>query len=200
MQTDEEAPPAVESATESGDSVAGESGATLPPDFPTRETYEPTGQETPAVGPTIGDYVRIFVGLLVVIVIIWGLSAAFKRFVLVRGLATSSDTLKVLYSLSLSPTRTLYMVRLAERVLLIGSSEGGLRTLAEITDPEEVSIVLRDLEYKGNFDLNPFRARLSSLMDEREPLAGLGEDLNLRQRNLKSALDRLKSSGRDEAE
>ncbi len=159
-----------------------------------REDFIPPGGQSPAPGPSAADYLRTFIGLVVVIIIIWGISAVFRRFVTVRGLARSSESLKILYTLSLSPTRTLYLVRLADRILLIGAGEGGLRTLGEITEPDEVALILRDVEYKGNFDLNPFRDRLQSLMGE-EKNNGIDEDLGARQRKLKGTLDKLKGSG-----
>jgi flagellar biogenesis protein FliO len=179
------------------ESVSDTGGAELPEDFPTREAYQ-AADTNAQVGPSMTDYFRIFIGLGVVIFIIWGLSLLLKRFVQVRGLASSTESLKVLYTMSLTPTRTLYMVRLGERILLIGAGDGGMRTLAEITEPDEVSIILRDLEFKGNFDLNPFRSRLNSLMDS-EPESMQDEDLNVRQRKLRGILDKLKTpSDQDE--
>jgi len=159
-----------------------------------REDFSRPGGQSPDLGPTPAQYLRIFVSLVVVIIIIWAISAVFRRFVTVRGLARSSESLKILYTLSLSPTRTLYLVRLADRVLLIGAGEGGLRTLGEITEPDEVAVILRDVEYKGNFDLNPFRDRLQSLMGEQKNNE-TDEDLGARQRKLKGTLDKLKGSG-----
>jgi flagellar biogenesis protein FliO len=142
----------------------------------------------------------VLVGLVVVIVVIWGLSVLLKRFVTVRGLASSSESLKVLYTLSLTPTRTLYLVRLADRVLLIGSGDGGgLRTLADISDPEEVSAILKDVEYKGNFEMNPFKKRLKTLIGGDEELESqeLDKDLGARHRKIQGMMDRLKNTGED---
>ena len=180
------------------ESPTGDVGATLPENFPTRETYERPTEETPQVGPTLTDYFRIFGGLAVVLFVIWGLSVVVKRFIQVRGLATSTECLKVLYTMSLTPTRILYLVRLGDRILLIGAGDGGMRTLAEITEPEEVSIILRDLEFKGNFDLNPFRTRLTSLLEAGESPGGHDDDLNVRQRKLKGILEKLKTPPDDD--
>jgi flagellar biogenesis protein FliO len=130
----------------------------------------------------------------VVVGTIWGISVLMKKFVTVRGLTSSSDNLKVLTSLSLTPTRTLYMVRLGDRILLIGAGENGLSTLAEISDPGEVSDFLREFEFKGNFDLNPFRERLKSAMDKEGDDFPVGQDLESRQQKLKGILDKLKDS------
>lgn len=168
-------------------------GDPLPPEVLTRESFETAEPETGVIGPTAIDYVRVLASLALVIIVIWGLSVLLKRFVTVRGLASSTESLKVLYTLSLSPTRTLYLVRIGERIVLIGAGDGGMRTLAEITEPMEVSTILQELEYKGNFDLNPFRERLHSLVTS--PGLEVDEDLDARQRRLKASLDRLKNSG-----
>jgi flagellar biogenesis protein FliO len=167
----------------------------LPADIQTRENFIQSDTDTKTLGPTAADYVRVLVGMVVVVLVIWGLSLLVKRFVVVKGLTGSSESLKVLYSLSLTPGRTLYMVRLADRILLIGAGEGGLRTLAEISDPAEVSAVLKELEFKGNFDLNPFRERLKSLMNAGDQDDVSDDDMESIQRRMKGTLDRLKKSG-----
>lgn len=174
-------------------------GIVIPEDVPTRETFEPELENGPAIGPTAADYVRVFAGLVIVIVVIWALSLALKKFVTVRGLASTSESLKILHTVSLSPSRMLYLVRLGERILLIGGGEGGLRTLAEISDMEEVSQIMREIEYKGNFDLNPFKARLDGLMGEDDKSTYADEDLGVRQRKLQGMLDRLKDAGNNDS-
>jgi flagellar biogenesis protein FliO len=179
-----------------GAALTGENqGGTLPPEFPTRETFRPEGQPE-TVGVDAWTYVRFFVALALVLLIIWGLSFLMKKILVARGLATTTECLKVLYVQSLTPSRSLYLVRLVDRILLIGAGEGGLRTLTEITDPAEVSAVLKELEFKGDFDLNPFRDKLKTLISSEVPDEALGkEDLDTRQRKMKGTLDRLKNIG-----
>jgi flagellar biogenesis protein FliO len=164
----------------------------LPDDFPTREKFDPTGNTTQTVGPSAGEYFRVLFGLFVVLGVIWGLSVLMKRFVVARGLAGSSENLKVLYAQSLSPSRTLYLVRLVDRVLLIGSGEGGLRTLAEITDPAEVNSILKELEFKGNFESNPFREKLKTLVGTENGDSDT-QDFDVSQRKMKGTLEKLKN-------
>jgi flagellar protein FliO/FliZ len=183
-----------------GDQPSSETIA-LPEDVPTRESFEGERlDEQRQLGPTATDYIKMLVALVVVIGVVWGLSLLLKRFVTVRGIAGASNSLKVLNTLSLSPTRTLYMVRLGDRILLIGAGEGGIRTLAEITDPAEVSDILKELEFKGNFDLNPFKDRLQSILGSSEPDLDIDGDLDKRQRALKGTLDRLREISRDRNE
>lgn len=169
-------------------------GTVLPEDIPTRESFAPIQEDGPTIGPTPGEYFKVFIGLLIVIVVIWGLSLLLKRFVNIRGMAGSAESLKVIHTINLTPTRILYLVRLGDRLLLIGGAEGGLRTLAEISDPEEVSLILKEVEFKGNFDLNPFKTKLDGLMGEDDRDPQINEDIGVRQRKLDGMLDRLKNN------
>ncbi len=192
-------PESAESTEETASETSDPEEVTLPADVPTQELFSLADEDTPTPGLTVWDVGRALLSLAIVLVIIWGISLIFKKFITVRGLASSSESLKILYTLSLSPTRTLYMVRLSDRILLIGAGEGGLRTLAEITDPEEVSLILRDVEFKGNFEMNPFRNRLESLMGENIGDSGDADDLDKRQRKLKGTMDRLKNTNEEES-
>lgn len=169
-------------------------GTVIPEDVPTYESFKPVLEDGPPTGITLADYFRFFVALLVVVVVIWGLSLLMKRFVNITGLARSTESLKIIHTMNLTPTRILYLVRFGDRLLLIGGAEGGLRTLAEISDTEEVSQILREVEFKGNFDLNPFKTKLDGLMgeDDRDPV--INEDIEVRQRKLEGMLDRLKNN------
>src|SRR4030042_505506 len=101
----DEAPAVAQPSDDAIESATGDIAASLPEDIPTRETYEEREEGTPQVGPGLMDYLRIFGGLAIVLLVIWGISVLMKRFIQVRGLATSTESLKVLYTMSLTPTR-----------------------------------------------------------------------------------------------
>jgi len=192
-------------ATGTMEPVVGDGGPSQPVisgDLGLRDDYaEEETPDTTGMGPSGWDYLKVLIGLIVVIVIVYTLSMIMKRFITVRGLASSSESLKVLYTLSLSPARTLYLVRLSDRILLIGAGEGGIRTLTEITDPAEVSQILKELEFKGNFDLNPFREKFRTLTgedyDRDGDQDGVENDLGVRQKKIQGTMDRLKNRGDD---
>jgi flagellar biosynthetic protein FliO len=170
-------------------------GAQLPADIPTRENFLPATTEPQNLGVDAWTYVKFFFALALVLGIIYGLSLIMKKVLITKGLAGSAECLKVLYTQSLGPNKNLYLVRLVDRVLLLGSTENGLSTLSEITDPEEVSSILKELEFKGNFDLNPFRDKLKSLVSAGNDETITTEDFELRQRKMNGTLDRLKNIG-----
>lgn len=53
--------------------------------------------------------------------------------------AGNRRAVQVVSRVSVSPRQQLVLVRLGERLLLIGSGADGMRTLAEVTDPDEVA-------------------------------------------------------------
>ena len=68
----------------------------------------------------------------------WGL----RRIGLVRHLGGRNNVLQVLATTSLSPRHQMFLVRMGERLVLVGSGPGGLARLAEVTDPDEVAQLL----------------------------------------------------------
>lgn len=84
---------------------------------------------------TIGALAAVFVAIL------------FARAILSRALgrsavSKSSALLEVLARVNVSPRLQILLIRTGKRVLLVGESSSGLRTLADIQDPEEVAGLL----------------------------------------------------------
>jgi flagellar biosynthetic protein FliO len=78
---------------------------------------------------------RTSVALLLVCVAAWWLvRAAARRGML--GAATRGAHMTVIERVSLDPRRALHLVRVGKRVLVLGASDEGLRTLAEIPADE----------------------------------------------------------------
>lgn len=78
---------------------------------------------------------RTSVALLLVCLAAWWLvRAAARRGML--GAATRGSHMTVIERVSLDPRRALHLVRVGKRVLVLGASDEGLRTLAEIPADE----------------------------------------------------------------
>ena len=58
-----------------------------------------------------------------------------------RPLIRSTGRLDVLEASALAPGRSLYLVEVADRVLVLGATSGSLSTLAEITDPGAIEML-----------------------------------------------------------
>ncbi len=82
-----------------------------------------------------------YVALGVVLALIAALTLLFRRFVPTsRPLA--ADALRVIGRAPISAKQTAVLLHVGRRIVLVGVSADGMRTLAEIADPEEVAFLL----------------------------------------------------------
>ncbi len=110
--------------------------------------------------------------MLLCIVAILGLSYWFTRYVLGRGLlgrygaqGGQGGKLQALQKLSISRDQQLLLVRVGDRVLLLGVSPGGIRTLCELT-PEEAKPWLEEPD-KLQASSPSFQESLRRVMEQR---------------------------------
>ena len=95
-------------------------------------------------GRGIWPWVQTGLALALVVGMIFGLRYVLRRFGAAGTFARGSGPVEVLLRSSLSPRDRIYLVRLGERLLLVGSGATGLTTLCEVRDPEEVSRLLKE--------------------------------------------------------
>ena len=104
------------------------------------------GAEAPAVGSSVGgydsgDWLNLVVRLALVLLVIWVAIAA-MRWWMRRMNGTSGDgsgrMLQVLESRSLGPNRSLQLVKLGNRAVLLGVTNERINAVLEVTDPAEV--------------------------------------------------------------
>lgn len=98
------------------------------------------GSSAPA---DVGNYTALLISSLVVLVLLGAVVWALTRWKGGARLAQDgTGTMKVRARLTLEPRRTLYVVTVGEKTLLIGTSEQGISTLADISSeqlPEDVA-------------------------------------------------------------
>ena len=61
-------------------------------------------------------------------------------------IATASSTVEVLSRSSVAPRSHVLLLRVGPRILVVGESSGGLRTLSEVVDEQEVASLLQAVE------------------------------------------------------
>lgn len=76
--------------------------------------------------------------LIAVIALIYATAAVARRYLL-RSPGLTRTAVRVLETTSLAPKKTVYVLEVGGRVLVVGASESSLSTLAEFTDPDEVA-------------------------------------------------------------
>ncbi len=87
-------------------------------------------------------WVRTGVALVIVVALVFGVRWALRRWA--GGAAPGEGrAVEVLGRTSLSTRHRLYLVRMGERLLLVGGGGETLTTLAEVTDPDEMAELCR---------------------------------------------------------
>lgn len=107
---------------------------------------EPTSQESDQMRPPYLDMARLAASLAAVLGLVVAGAWAFKRFAPRTAGMFGSGTLKVLARTYLGPKQMVSLVSVPGRLLVVGSTQQSVSTLAEITDPAEMERVLTVFE------------------------------------------------------
>ncbi len=83
-----------------------------------------------------GSLVRTFVGLAIVIAVIYGLYWVLKQVKKAREEQSSGSGLHSLASLPLGPNRSLHMIRAGRDIVLVGVAEHGVQPIRSYTEEE----------------------------------------------------------------
>jgi flagellar protein FliO/FliZ len=111
----------------------------------------PTSNKVPGASAG-GSLVRTFVGLAIVIAVIYGLYWVLKQVKASREEKASGQGLSAVATLPLGPNRTLQLVRAGRELVLVGVSEHGVTPVRTYTEEEAEAIGLLDAEADGDFD------------------------------------------------
>ena len=124
----------------------------------------PTGEKTPVnlnlddskssapSGSAGGSLVRTFVGLAIVIAVIYGLYWVLKQVKSSREEKASGQGLSALATLPLGPNRSLQLVRAGRELVLIGVSEHGVTPVRTYSEDEAEAVGLLDMDLDEDGD------------------------------------------------
>src|SRR4051812_41490728 len=101
-------------------------------------------------GSAGGSLVRTFVGLAIVIAVIYGLYWVLKQVKASREERASGQGLAAVATLPLGPNRTLQLVRAGRELVLVGVSEHGVTPVRTYSEEEAEAVGLLDLEDDGD--------------------------------------------------
>lgn len=114
-------------------------------------------------GASGGSLVRTFVGLAIVLAVIYGLYWILKQVKSSREAGASGSGLANLATLPLGPNRSVHLVRSGREYVLVGSSEHGVTPIRTYTEDEALGagLIGQDVEYdaEGNELAAPAPAR-----------------------------------------
>jgi flagellar protein FliO/FliZ len=97
-------------------------------------------------GSAGGSLVRTFVGLAIVIAVIYGLYWVLKQVKASREEKASGEGLAALATLPLGPNRSLQLVRAGRELVLVGVSEHGVTPVRTYSEDEAEAVGLLDLD------------------------------------------------------
>src|SRR5919202_2227527 len=103
-------------------------------------------------GSTGGSLVRTFVGLAIVIAVIYGLYWVLKQVKASREEKASGEGLAAIATLPLGPNRSLQLVRAGREIVLVGVSEHGVTPVRTYSEDEAEAVGLLDMD-AGDDDL-----------------------------------------------
>lgn len=84
--------------------------------------------------------VKAFMTMMIIIGLMFGLLIAVRKFLFKKPHLTN-DNLKVLSTLSLQPKKSIFIVKVFNKVMLVGVSDNSMAALGEITDGETLKIL-----------------------------------------------------------
>lgn len=102
-------------------------------------------------------WIRTVLSLAVVLGLIFALKWAMRKYSPGKAAPAQSKLVEVLFRTPISPKHQVMLIRVGQRVLVVGAGAEGMNTLAEISDPEQVAEVLgaaersKSTSLSGNF-------------------------------------------------
>lgn len=128
------------------------------------EGLQPVGNPEPSIRDGLWDLLWGFLALLIVFAaVIWWLrrNPATRKYF-------GGGPVKVLTRAYLAPRQAVYLVKVGERVILVGSGNEGMRTLLEIADQGEVNRLMAQVEEANPQSMtNTFRQALATATPSR---------------------------------
>jgi flagellar protein FliO/FliZ len=120
---------------------AAQASGTSPEDIDRFLGRDKAGQDAGSSGWMAGMKSVFWLG--VVVVLIAGLAFVVRRYLPGTTRTFKSPAMQVLGRTLLDSKKALYLVKVGDRVLVLGTSQEGLRTLSEISDPREVQDLMQ---------------------------------------------------------
>jgi flagellar biosynthetic protein FliO len=155
-----------------------ETGA--PEDIQSRRIFDKEAQQQTvgAVSPPYVEMIKLAASLAIVLGLVaaaaWGLRRLMPR----TSSMFSSETVKVLARSYLGPRQMICLVSVGGKLLVVGSTQTSVATLAEIDDPEEVERIRAAVEAGSSHSATrTFKTILSTVTGRRVKDAGFEADV-----------------------
>ena len=84
--------------------------------------------------------IRAFLTMMMIVGLMFALLVVVRKYLFNRP-NISNENMKVLSSLSLQPKKSIFLVKVFNKVMLVGISDNSIAALGEITDEETLEII-----------------------------------------------------------
>ncbi len=91
--------------------------------------------------------VRAFLTMMMIVGLMFALMIVARKYFSNKPRMTN-DNMKVLSSLSLQPKKSIFLVKVFNKVMLVGVSDGSVSALGEITDEETLQLLQSSTQKK----------------------------------------------------
>ncbi len=102
-----------------------------------------------------GMVVKAFVTMLMIVGLMFGLLVVVRKYVFAKPRITD-ENMKVLSTISLQPKKAIYLVKIFDKVMLVGVSDNAMAALGEITDGDalqQLESAMQKKSLKGFSDI-----------------------------------------------
>lgn len=142
-----------------------DSSAAQPPPQPPADIALSSSREKASPVKSSGSTIAVLALILCVIIVAY---PALRKLGQTRQ--SNSGPFELIHRSQLDPRTTLFAVRCGSRLLILGGTGQQITTLSEITDPDEIEMVVRpnwatQPEAESNSELSPARQRLHQMRD-----------------------------------
>lgn len=114
----------------------------LPSEIPSREDYLPEDRRG-SLG--FGYYFNLLVALIIVVALIYAISYLFKFLFARLPSYAGREDFKVLSTLRMSPQATIYVVRFADEIYVLGATPQNISIISRINDPDAVKDIVESM-------------------------------------------------------
>lgn len=158
--------------------------------------YLPYTEPSPfGSGGMLGAIARTAFALAIVLGLLYALLWGLKRFSSSSVVAPSSESIRIVGRLYLNPKTAIYFVRVADELLLLGTSSSNVSLLTNIKDPQRIEQIEGALRGASPYASGKFFSRFfdRSMMKFQKELGDENSAFDDQIRALDGQLDRLKN-------
>ena len=162
---------------------------------PPGESVENKNHKSVSYGTTL-TVLSLIIGLILVVAKLW------QKHGPVVSVGLPSEVIEVLGKRSIDARQSIHLVRMGSRILVLGSSAEGLRTLSELTDPVEVDFIAGACRSRNRDSAvtQSFRALFKKQLPRNEPKTAAARRPAASARNHPVAAERFELESNDRVE